>query len=100
MLARASRLPAGDDLRILIGGILPGDMTGVDQVELAVGVGAHGGIWVRTLEWWSPPALSVPRKEAPCWSAIAVMSRLSTRRHSSPRPPPWSGTSASVRAPE
>jgi hypothetical protein len=33
----ASRPPAGDDLRILIGGILPGEMTDVDQVELALG---------------------------------------------------------------
>jgi hypothetical protein len=38
MLAR--RLPStswGDDLGILIGGIFPGEMTGVDQVELALG---------------------------------------------------------------
>jgi hypothetical protein len=30
MLARASRPLAGDDLRILIGGIFPADVTGVD----------------------------------------------------------------------
>jgi hypothetical protein len=38
MLSR--RLPStswGDDLGILIGGIFPGEMTGVDQVELALG---------------------------------------------------------------
>jgi hypothetical protein len=37
MLARASRRPAGDDLRILIGGIFPAEVTDVDQDELAVG---------------------------------------------------------------
>jgi hypothetical protein len=37
MLARPPFHQLGDNLRILIGGILPGEVTGVDQVEIARG---------------------------------------------------------------